>query len=165
VYILDCSSFVDHILRAVSPHAYSSLVSATGAGTPASQHYYTFFRELEDDPDSYWNKVEEVKELKAGDILVFRYKNSIGNQTGGHVMVVMDKPIRDTNVFFVKVADSAPAGHSHDTRSLDDSGIGIGTLLLKANPITGHPLAFSWGVRGYWNKNVTIAMARPSELG
>lgn len=164
IYVLDCSNFVDHILKETSPHAYSSLVSATGADAPASQHYYNFFTELSNDPDSYWNKVENVDELRPGDILVFRYKNRRGTETGGHVMVVMNKPIRDDDVFLVRVADSAPSGHSEDTRGRT-SGIGIGTLLLKANSRTGEPSAYAWGLGGYWNKNVSIAMARPVDVG
>ena len=162
VYITDCSGFVDNILRKASPHAYSSLVNATGALTPATQHYYNFFQELSDNSDNYWNKVDDVDQLRAGDILVFRYKNSRGGQTGGHVMVVMDKPVRDTNVYFVRVADSAPSRHSEDTRQIHEGGIGIGTLLLKASK-SGRPAAYAWGIGGLWNKNVNFAMARPMD--
>jgi cell wall-associated NlpC family hydrolase len=168
VYVVDCSSFVDHILQRVSPRAYLSLVSASGADTPATQHYYEFFTELTNGPDNFWNKVEAVDQLRPGDILVFRYKNSRGSETGGHVMVVMDKPIRDSDVFFVRVADSAPSRHSQDTRQWNEAGIGIGTLVLKINPRTGRPAAYAWGLGGLWNKNVNFAMARPldtSEFG
>jgi hypothetical protein len=163
VYILDCSNFVDHILQNVSPHAYSSLVSATGVNNPASRHYYEFFTDLTDNPDTHWNKIDNIEQLQPGDILVFRYKNSRGHETGGHVMIVMDKPIQDDNTFFVRVADSAPSAHSEDTRA-DTSGIGIGTLLLKANLQTGHPVAYAWGVDSDWSRNVKVAMARPREI-
>ena len=165
IYVIDCSGFVDHVLKETSPHAYSSLVSATGADAPASQNYYNFFTELSEDSDGYWNKVKNVNDLRAGDILVFRYKNRRGIETGGHVMVVMNKPLRDEEVYLVRVADSAPSGHSEDTRPGNTSGIGIGTLLLKANSRTGQPAAFAWGLGGYWNKNVSIAMARPLDVG
>jgi cell wall-associated NlpC family hydrolase len=161
VYIVDCSNFVDNILQNVYPDAYSSLVNSVGADNPASQHYFNFFHDLASASDSHWNKVNDVEQLQPGDILVFRYKNSRGAETGGHVMVVMEKPEQASDVFFVRVADSAPSRHSEDTRHLHESGIGIGTLLLKANPITGKPSAFAWGVNGYWNKNVKFAMARP----
>lgn len=165
IYVLDCSGFVDKILQKTCPKAYSSLVDATGADAPASQHYYHFFNELAYDPDNYWNKVENVDQLRPGDILVIRYKNSRGIQTGGHVMVVMDKPEKDTDVFYVRVADSAPTRHSEDTREYNTSGIGIGTLLLKANARTGQPIAYAWGIGGYWNKNASFAMARPVDVG
>lgn len=165
VYIVDCSAFVDKILQNVCPRAYSSLVDATGADAPASKHYYNFFTELASDPDSYWNKVDDVGNLRAGDILVIRYKNRHGIETGGHVMVVMNQPERDTDVYYVRVADSAPTRHSDDTREYDTSGIGIGTLLLKANSRNGQPIAYAWGIGGYWNKNANFAMARPVDVG
>ena len=123
----------------------------------------TFFSKIHK-IDSRFVSFLDVEKLQPGDILVFRYKNSRGTETGGHVMVVMDKPERASDVYFVRVADSAPSRHSEDTRHINESGIGIGTLLLKANPKTGKPSAFAWGVNGYWNKNVKFAMARPIEV-
>jgi len=164
VYIVDCSNFVDHILQNVYPDAYSNLVDSVGADNPASQHYFNFFRDLAEESDGHWNKINDIEQLQPGDILVFRYKNSRGAETGGHVMVVMEKPERASDVYFVRVADSARSRHSEDTRQLNESGIGIGTLLLKANPKTGQPSAFAWGVNSYWNKNVKFAMARPIEI-
>lgn len=164
VYVLDCSSYVDNILREVHPDAYLSLVESTGADKPNSRNYYDFFHTLSYDQDDYWNKVEDIEQLQPGDILVFRYKNSRGAERGGHVMVVMDKPVRDEDAFMVRVADSAPVGHSEDTRPGRASGIGIGTLLLKVNPKTGLPSAFAWKVGSRWENNVNIAMARPIEI-
>lgn len=164
VYILDCSNFVDNVLQNTYPGAYSNLVNSVGADTPASQHYFNFFRDLANESDGHWNKISDIEQLQSGDVLVFRYKNSRGVETGGHVMVVMEKPERASDVYFVRVADSAPSRHSEDTRHINESGIGIGTLLLKANPITGQPSAFAWGINSYWNKNVKFAMARPVKI-
>lgn len=162
IYIVDCSDYIDHVLKAVYPDAYFDLVNTSGATKPTTQHYYDFFSTLTNDPNDYWNKINDVEHLQPGDILVFRYKNSLGLARGGHVMVVMDKPIRaEDDAFLVRVADSAPAGHSQDTRPGHASGIGIGTLLLKTNPKTGQPSAFAWKVGARWESNVNIAMARP----
>jgi len=165
VYVVDCSNFVDRILENVYPNAYLSLVNSTGADNPATQHYFNFFSDLSGESDGHWSKIDGVEKLQAGDVLVFRYKNARGNETGGHVMVVMDKPIHVSDFYFVRIADSAPSRHSEDTRQQNESGIGIGTLLLKTNPKTGEPAAFAWGVNSNWNKKVKIAMARPIELG
>lgn len=154
VYIVDCSDYVDHILEEIYPNAYSNLVDHTGADKPTTAHYYSFFRNLSS--NSHWSKINDVEELRAGDILVFR------NNSTGHVMVVMDKPTYEEDAYFVRVADSAPSGHSEDTRPKRVSGIGIGTLLLKANPRTGEPLAYAWKVGARWSNNMKIAMARPA---
>lgn len=159
IYVLDCSGYVDYSLQEVNPEAYWSLVDASGADKPNSMHYYDFFKNLANNHE-YWNKIEDVEELDAGDILVFRYKNRVG-RANGHVMIVMDKPIQDDNVFLVRVADSASSRHSEDTRARHRSGIGIGTLLLQVDKKTKQPHAYAWKVDSRWNRNVNIAMGRP----
>jgi len=164
IYSIDCSRFVDVVLKRTYPNAYYKLVNATGTGTPASLHYYNFFHELPENPKqkAYWNHVDKIKQLRPGDILVFRYKKLAGHNTTGHVMVIMNKPIRASlHTFFVRVADAAPIRHSEDTRLRHESGIGIGTLLLKLNPSTGKPTAYAWEKGGTWKHNVNFAMARP----
>ncbi|RDI44539.1 hypothetical protein [Aquicella lusitana] len=163
IYIVDCSSYVDRILQAVYPQAYSSLVDWSGSEKPTSYDYYNFFTTLSNKPQQYWTKVDDVEQLRPGDILVFRYKNAVGDETGGHVMVVMDKPIPDEDAFHIRVADSAYTGHSEDTRQARVSGIGIGTMLLKVNPDTYQPAAYAWKIGSRWKNNAYFAMARPME--
>ena len=164
IYVLDCSRFVDSVLSRTYPAAYSSLVDATGSDQPASQHYYDFFSELPAHPsDIHWNRIEKIGQLRPGDILVFRYKKPRG-RTQGHVMVIMDKPqAAPDDAWLVRVADSAPVGHSADTRQHNESGIGIGTLLLKPNA-TGKPAAYAWAMGSSWRRNVKFAMARPLKV-
>ncbi len=161
IYILDCSTYIDVILKSVYPRAYSNLVRATASEKPSSRVYYDFFKRLSKSPKPYWDKIENVKFLRPGDVLVFRYLNHKKKATGGHVMIVMNTPQSSANTFLVRVADSAAAGHSQDTRELHESGIGVGTLLLKVNPKTGRPSAYAWKLGAPLKSNVTIAMARP----
>lgn len=163
VYALDCSSYVDNILKTVYPHAFSNLVDITGADRPSTQHYYDFITRLSHNPRYLWNKIDDVSQLRPGDILVFRYKTRHNIVRGGHIMVVMNKPVQDSEGFKVRIADSAPSRHSNDTRETNESGIGIGTLLLKANPKTGRPYAYAWKEGAGWERNVKFAMARPTE--
>lgn len=163
VYIVDCSNYVDQILQAASPRSYWNLVDSTGVDFPTTQHYYEFFNDLGDNP--YWDKVDNISKLRAGDIIVFRYKKHRRGITRGHVMVVMDKPMPySKGEYLVRVADSAPTGHSEDTRPAHVSGIGIGTLVLKAHPKTGKPAAYAWKAGSCWKKNAHFAMARPLDL-
>lgn len=164
IYIVDCSNYVDRVLETIYPKAYSSLVDWTGTDNPTTHDYYNFFTELNNSSNYNWTKVEDIEELRTGDILVFRYKNAAGNETGGHVMIVMDKPIIEDDNYFVKVADSASGGHSEDTRPHHVSGVGIGTLLLKKNPKTFQPSAFAWSSGSRWKSNVNFAMLRPIEV-
>lgn len=162
VYVIDCSNYVDQILQVSSPQSYLSLVNSSGTDYPTTQHYFDFFTGLTDDP--YWDKIDHVKKLQPGDIIVFRYKKRRHSITRGHVMVVMDKPIPYGKAYLVKVADSAPTRHSDDTRPAHVSGIGVGNLLLKVHPKTGKPQAYAWGMNSDWRKNVRFAMARPTDL-
>lgn len=161
IYIVDCSTYIDHILKIIYPNAYASFVNWSGSEKPTTHDYYDFISDLDDKPKHYWSSVDEVEQLRAGDVLVFRYKNNSGNETGGHVMIVMDKPGHDGDIYWVKVADSAAMGHSQDTRQNRVSGVGIGTLLLKVNPKTYQPAAFAWTMNSHWQRNVNFAMARP----
>lgn len=165
IYILDCSSYVDQILKKATPRAYSKLVAASGTIKPTSLQYYNFFIGLPQHPrlQHHWNKVQAVTQLRPGDILVFRYKGGHHHRSrvGGHVMIVMKKPKPKAGAFSVQVADSASAAHSHDTRQAHESGVGIGNLLIKVNPQNGQPYAYAWREGAHWEKNVKFAMGRP----
>lgn len=165
VYKLDCSHYVDNILHRADPMAYASLEAGTGAQMPNSANYYDFFTRLSDHLRYDWDKVDNARELQPGDVLVFRFRNPYGVQEGGHVMLVMDKPVIDNDALLVRVSDSAAAGHSDDTRAAHNSGVGIGTLLLKVDSYTGQPSAYAWEFNSPWKSSVDIAMARPSSLG
>lgn len=164
IYIADCSSFVDYMLRKTYPEAYSRLVTNSGTGKPTSLSYYQFFTTLNRSSARYWNPVSRVDQLRPGDILVFRPTQPSAEELPGHVMVVMSKPQKSVNHFVIRVADSSPFRHSRDTRTQHVSGIGIGSMVLKANPATGQPYAYAWQVGTNWYKTVRIAMGRPIAL-
>lgn len=164
VYVVDCSSYVDHILSTAFPRAYASLVNWSGNEKPTSDDYYHYFANLWSKSYRYWNPVGNIENLRPGDVLVFRNTSTSGYERGGHVMIVMDKPKKDAGIYEVRVSDAAPSGHSKDTRLPHTSGIGIGTLMLKANPDTSQPSAYAWKLGAQWKHNVAIAMARPNDL-
>lgn len=160
IYVVDCSTYVDHILKTVYPSAYTSLVFSSRTEKPTTHNFYEYFSKLSDN-SKHWNTIEDVEALRPGDILVFRYTNKSGNETGGHVMIVMDKPVRQGNTYLVRIADSAATGHSKDTRLSHRSGIGIGSILLKVDPQSLQPYAYSWKIGSRFESNVYFAMARP----
>lgn len=164
VYMVDCSEYVDRMLHNADPHAYFSLLHASGTEKPTSLDYYDLFSALPDEPWRDWQRVDNINDLEAGDILVFRFKNLEGRRAAGHVMIVMDPPLPadpHSDVVAVRVSDSAPSGHSHDTRAPHTSGIGIGTLLLKIDPYTDRPLAYAWKYGAPWRTDSNFAMGRP----
>jgi cell wall-associated NlpC family hydrolase len=154
IYITDCSGYVNRLLNQVNPAAYFSLVRGTGSSRPNTEDFYNFFNNLAFRSTQHWRKVDDASSLEAGDILVFRH-----GWHGGHVMVVMNKPIRHNDVLEVRVADSASSGHSRDTRPAHVSGIGVGTMLIKVTP-GNQPAAYAWRVGAPWER-VRFAMGRP----
>lgn len=156
IYVIDCSAYVDNLLKKAFPKAYASLVNATGTTQPNTKNYYDFFKSLTTNDHAYWGKVDRVNELRAGDILVFRAGST------GHIMVVMDKPVKSAEGVLISVSDSAPYAHDQDTRKR--SGIGIGKMLLKVDPATGKPAAYAWTKNSSWKRNIRFAMARPQEI-
>jgi len=158
VYEVDCSDYVDDLLKISQPRAYADLADSTGTEKPTSSDYYRFFNNLSDNSRHAWQRVNDVESLRPGDILVFH-----NYRGGGHVMVVMGTPMLTEdggNTYLVQVSDSASSRHSNDTRAPHASGIGIGTLLLKANPETGKPSAYAWTVDSGWD-HAHVAMAEP----
>lgn len=163
IYVLDCSNYVDLILKKIHPRAYSRLVNWSKSEKPTTYHYYHFFK-LATGRQHYWNIIDDAKKLQPGDIIVFRNKKNLRHESNGHIMVVMDKPVGDKNRLVLRIADSAPYRHSHDTRPFRVSGIGIGTIVLKVNPKTSQPSAYAWSLKSEWKKNVVFAMARPLDM-
>lgn len=165
VYGLDCSAYIDHVLKDLDLNSYRSIAHWSRNYKPTSEDYYDFFNELPNNKiERHWFKIQNPLELQPGDILVFKYKNSEGKLAQGHVMVVMAKPIfirHQHNVLLIKISDDAPSGHSYDTRTKHASGIGIGDLLLKINSITKKPIAYAWRVNAAWEEDMNFAMARP----
>lgn len=160
IYIVDCSAYVDHILKAIYPQAYSSLTKWSGTERPTTDDFYQYFSNLSQQTNR-WETLNEIESLRPGDIIVFRYLSHRGTQTGGHVMVVMDAPKRIGDSYSLRIADSAPSGHSKDTRLNRISGVGIGTILLKAHYRTQQPIAYAWKENAPFKSNIEIAMARP----
>lgn len=162
VYLVDCSDYVDHLLHNANPRAYFSLLNVSRTEKPTSLDYYDLFSALPDETWRDWQRVNNINELEAGDILVFRFKNLEGRRAAGHVMIVMNPPIiQRPNIFAVRVSDSAPSGHSSDTRPPHKSGIGIGTLFIKVDPDTERPYAYAWKYGAPWRTDSNFAMGRP----
>lgn len=168
VYKVDCSEYVDQLLRNAVPTAYHDLVACVRTPHPTSEDYYVFLSNLLSDQEQHdWYRIESVANLEPGDIIVFRYKKLYFHHAAGHVMVVVNTPILDRiddDVYLVRVSDSAPSGHSDDTRPPHTSGIGEGTLLLKVDPQTGLPYAYAWKIGAPWEYDMDFAMGRPSNV-
>lgn len=163
IYKVDCSDYVNYMLKASSKAAYATIKQFTRTERPNSKDYFSFFQTLAKETSiAHWKHVASVHDLKPGDIIVYRYKR-FGFRSSGHMMIVVAPPRSDTiksDIYYVRVSDSAKSGHTNDTRARFHSGIGAGVLLLKVNK-HGTPSAFAWKVGAPWDNRVNFAMARP----
>jgi hypothetical protein len=163
IYAVDCSGYVNNLLGLSNPNAFHEILNHQQITRPSSTDYYRFLGQIPyGKKSSHWYHVRAVSELKPGDILVY---SSPGRRKRlpGHVMIVVDTPKPDrrgSGIYHVRVADSAHSGHSNDTRRPHTSGIGVGTLLLKAHPRTNAPIAFAWREDSRWKLGLNFAMGR-----
>ncbi|CAN5225118.1 hypothetical protein BH10PSE19_BH10PSE19_14080 [soil metagenome] len=164
IYSVDCSGYVNNLLGLSNPHAFHEILNQQQISRPNTTDYYRFLGHIPyGRSSSHWYHVRGISELRAGDILVYSSPGRSKRRSPGHVMIVVETPKRDsraTGIYHVRVADSAHSGHSYDTRRPHTSGIGVGTLLLKANPHTNQPIAFAWREDSRWKLGVDFAMGR-----
>jgi hypothetical protein len=165
VYKTDCSGFANTMVEDATPEAFDQLTDRRDTSRPLAEDYYYLFRSIPYGTTRYdWTRVKKVSELRPGDVLVWKYKYS--SSTTGHVMIVASKPVRDSrwsNVYKVRIADSANSGHGNDNRGKSGSGVGAGEILLRYSTEYGTPYAYAWNLNGIWHTDVSFAMARAAD--
>lgn len=166
VYKVDCTGFVNRMIEDASPSAYDELLEARDTTRPSASDYYSFFRTISfGTTENKWTRIEKVASLRPGDVVAWKYDVAPSSGSTGHAVVVVDVPVRDTrwsNVYRVRVADSAKSGHSTDNRGSSGSGVGAGYMLIRYSSETGRPYDYAWSTAGYWKGDASFAMARPS---
>jgi hypothetical protein len=164
VYKVDCSGFMNRMVEDTNPTSYDYVADYRNTNRPSAEDYYYTFRSLPTSSTSHhWRRVTKAKDLRPGDILVWRYNDPSTSSTG-HAVMVVSTPTRDTrwsNVYKIRVSDSARSGHSTDNRGSSGSGVGAGTMLIRYDSDTGAPYAYAWSLAGVWHKDVKFAAARP----
>jgi cell wall-associated NlpC family hydrolase len=166
VYKVDCSGYVNRLVEDAVPSSYDAICDERDTTRPAAEDYYYTFRAIPyDTTRDHWRRIKRVKDLRPGDVLVWRYlEPDEHDESTGHTMIVVGLPERDTrwsNVYRVRVSDSARSGHSSDNRGNTGSGVGAGVMLLRYDPDSGVPTAYAWSLLGYWQTDIRFAAARP----
>jgi hypothetical protein len=165
-YKVDCTGFVNRMVEDANPSAYDEILEYRDTTRASANDYYYMFRRISyGTTKDKWYRVEKASYLRPGDILVWKYDAVQASGSTGHAMVVVDVPKKDSrwsNVYKVRIADSAKSGHSTDNRGSSGSGVGAGYILLKVSTSSGRPYAYAWNTNGVWHDDVTIAMARPN---
>lgn len=136
----DCSGFVGHLLKEEFVDHYNILPQNYSCTHPLAADYYDYFESASTDTNSTvcWQKIENVADAQPGDILVYKSTENISKDKkkcpngdevfkltsdSGHVMVIFSYPKRsdckDSEQYYIRVADSTASPHYHDTRTGD----------------------------------------------
>jgi hypothetical protein len=145
VFDVDCSGFVDHLLKQAAPQQFSVLSIEPGHTRPRAEAYYELFAGLELNPKPGWKAIRRFSDLQRGDIIAWK-KELSANESGdtGHVMVVAGPPARrDNNSYRLTVYDSTKSPHDNDTRAAGMDGIGKGDLFFYVDGQDA-PVAFQF---------------------
>ncbi|MCF8346527.1 MAG: hypothetical protein K9G38_04885 [Bacteroidales bacterium] len=150
---LDCSKYVETILKEVSLFHYEQLPKSSKSGkTSLAKDYYNYFVTLPEEPDGLhcWIRIPSLAEARPGDMISYIHEEQ--GSTTGHVMIICSVP--EPSEFnpvemSVVINDAANSGHFEDCRNgegiyADDysyisemyfengifkfSGVGIGTM-------------------------------------
>ncbi len=143
IYDMDCSGFVDYLLKRVLPERYAQIPIEPGHARPRAAVYYDFFHGMSSDRVPGWEPIEHLVNVKPGDIIAWTLEASAqeGGDTG-HVLIAAAPPASITgDEMAIDIYDSSMILHDEDTRPKGTTGIGRGVITFKLDD-RGVPVAF-----------------------
>ena len=160
VYDLDCSGFVDYLLKRIAPDQYNQLPIEPGHTRPRAEVYYELFAGLAEAPKPGWEMVQHFADLRPGDIIAWK-KEAAAQESGdtGHVMIIAQPPVRTgKDSYRLTVYDSTKSPHDNDTRAPGTDGIGKGDLFFYVD-VQDKPVAFKFSSQRH-EHDAPISMGR-----
>jgi hypothetical protein len=143
-YDVDCSGFVDYLLKRVAPAQFAQLPIEAGHSRPRAQVYYAFLHDLRRAPSPLpgWESVGRLIDARRGDLLAWKRMASIQREGDtGHVVIVAGPPTTQSDgTFKVEVYDSSGIHHDFDSRTEGTSGVGKGVITFRVDS-QGEPIA------------------------
>jgi hypothetical protein len=165
-YEFDCSGMVAWVLGRVAPKAYRAVVFRAKSNRPLARDYYATIAAQKAGPARWgWSRVPRVADARSGDVIAWLKPKEIRSVNTGHVAFLVDDPAPAPGVdngYLLRIADASRYQHQDDTRTpTGQTGFGIGTILVVADPDTGAPTAYGWvGVRSAWILSTSMAIGR-----
>jgi hypothetical protein len=157
LYEVDCSGFVDLVLKAAAPESLAKLDSRRTHKRPLADDYEQTFEDAASKTGNgaAWQNVAQVADARPGDIIAWKNPaHKTGEHTNtGHVMVIDSRPVEDNSgsrygqnagsTYRITVIDSTASPHGFDSRPEGQSGIGRGTIWLVVDS-AGKPTGYRW---------------------
>jgi hypothetical protein len=158
VYNLDCSGFVDLLLKQFAPRQFAALPVEPGHARPRAATYYELIHGLTQHPLPGWVPVQKLAEAQPGDIIAWELSAAAPSDTG-HVAIVAEAPVQvASDLYQVTVYDSSRIPHDNDSRREGTSGVGKGTITIRVNQ-QGEPIEFRFNSRRHFHAE-PIAIGR-----
>jgi hypothetical protein len=158
IYDMDCSGFVDFLLKRFAPDQFAQVPIESGHARPRAATYYQFLHGLAQTPMPGWTTVHKLADAQPGDIIAWELTAAAREDTG-HVVIVAAAPVQTSfELYRVSVYDSSEIRHDEDTRPEGTSGVGKGTIIFRVNS-EGEPMAFRFNSQGHFHQE-PIAIGR-----
>ena len=145
IYDMDCSGFVDYLLKRVAPERYADLPIESGHARPRAAMYFDLLNGLSSKSVPGWKSVNPLAAARRGDIIAWALEAStqkVGDT--GHVVIVAEPPVKiGGSEYNIAVYDSSGIPHNDDSRPKATSGIGKGVITFKVDN-SGIPVGFQF---------------------
>ncbi len=147
----DCSGLTGYMLKRVLREAYDKVPFPSWRSKPLAEDYFDYiatrYTSASTQSSARWRRITSVKDLKPGDMVVWKYGSS--NPNTGHIVIVRDYPRAgraDRSEWIVPIVDSTSTPHEYkawDSRAGGYTGVGQGAIGLKIDS-SGAPRAYYW---------------------
>jgi hypothetical protein len=160
VYDMDCSGFVDYLLKRFAPAQFALIPVESGHARPRAKIFFQLFDGLRENPVPGWSAVDRLTDVRRGDIIAWELATATeAPGDTGHVIIAAGQPVRKReNIYSLEVYDSSGIRHDNDSRPPGTSGIGKGTINFKIDP-TGKAIAFQFNSAAHFHEE-PIAIGR-----
>lgn len=152
VYDMDCSGFVDYLLKEIAPAQFAALRIEPGHTRPRAAIYFDLFTRLNKSPSPGWEAVPKLSAARRGDILAWQLAASTAEAGDtGHVVIVAAAPVEQRNhLYRVEVYDSSVIRHEEDSRPEGANGVGEGVITFRVNA-NGQPIGFQFNSHAHYH--------------
>jgi len=160
VYDMDCSGFVDYLLKRIAPQQFGQLPIEPNHARPRAAIYFKLLNGLGEQPLPGWKSIRQIGQAQRGDIIAWELQASTQEPGDtGHVVIVDAAAVQVAkNIYRVEVYDSSGIHHDEDSRPEHTSGVGKGTITFRVNG-RGEPIAFQFNSRAHFHEE-PIAIGR-----
>ena len=152
VYDMDCSGFVDYLLKRIAPAQFAQLRIEPGHARPRAAMYFELFKGLHKSPLPGWEVVQNLGDARRGDIIAWQLAASTQEPGDtGHVVIVAAAPVEQTNgLYSAEVYDSSGIRHDDDSRPEGTSGVGKGVITFRVDA-SGEPVGFQFNSHAHFH--------------